>query len=433
MASSKRKKLVSNFSSIILQFMSGKGYLPLSTPDLVQRLRIPEQHEELFQEALQLLIDDGSIVQKGNSYAVEGSGPELVTGILRVHPRGFGFLQPDHPSDYSEDIFIPRHLTKNAVDGDSCEVAVNTEVVSEKGPEGRVVAILKRGRTHLAGTILRMGKDNLQAHVPILGSMHTVFIRPSEEFELRVGDRVILHVESWGDSETATYCTVSHYIGHISDPSCDITAAVEEFNIPCDFPHLAVEEARSYGQRVKPSDFEGREDFRDQETVTIDPDTAKDFDDAISLTKDKRGCYQLCVHIADVTHYVRPSSALDREALQRCNSTYFPGRCVPMIPPELSDHLCSLKPNVNRLAISVIMDFAPDGKLKNYRVARSVIRSQKRFSYGEAKEVLDGKRKSKHSELLHRMVELCGLLKKHRYARGSIEFALPEYAICVDE
>ena len=158
-----------------------------------------------------------------------------------------------------------------------------------------------------------------------------------------------------------------------------------------------------------------------------------DFDDAISLTKDEKGHYHLGVHIADVSHYVRSGTALDKEAIMRCNSTYFPGVCIPMLPSVLSDNLCSLKANVNRLTISVLISFDSEGNETDYRIARSVIKSKKRFTYKEAKEVLDGKKKSKHSPALNLMVELCGLLKKKRYERGSIEFAMPELVILVDK
>src|SRR5262249_41906964 len=161
-------------------------------------------------------------------------------------------------------------------------------------------------------------------------------------------------------------------IGHISDPTCDISAAILENEIRTDFPADAVEEALSFGTRVKKKDLEGREDLRDLECFTIDPETAKDFDDAISL-EFQNGIYVLGVHIADVSYYVTPKSALDREAGLRCNSTYFPGKCIPMLPSELSDNLCSLREGVMRLSVSVFIHLDQSGDIKNFRIARSVI------------------------------------------------------------
>lgn len=361
--------------------------------------------------------------------------PDLqrVTGTLRVHPRGFGFLQPDDPVANPQDVFIPKHLTQNAVDGDSVEVEVNLEAYSEKGPEGRVTAIITRNRTHAAGiirTISLLGEAT--AYVPLLGATHPVLIESQVEQPLRVGDRIVMEILEWGNATQATTARVSHLLGHISDPSCDISAAIEEFDLRSDFSREVIEEAEAFGTRVSANAIKQREDLRDLVCLTIDPDTAKDFDDAISLSKDANGVYELGVHIADVSHYVKAGSALDREAALRCNSTYFPGTCVPMLPPALSENLCSLKPNVNRLTASVLMTFASDGSMLRYRIARTVIHSAKRFSYGEAKQVLDGKKPSPHAPALHLMVELCERLKRKRYERGSIEFSLPDLVVVVD-
>lgn len=357
----------------------------------------------------------------------------IASGTIRVHQRGFGFLIPDDRSKFPLDIFIPRRATKGAVDGDIVEVAVNTRFVSEKGPEGRVLKILRRGRSHVAGTIAYVGKkQRIYAHVPLLGEEQQMQIRPAEERPLQVGDRIIIHVLDWGSERRESKGEMSAYIGHISDSSCDVAAAIEEFELEDAFPRRALSEAKRYGTSVTQKQFGGREDLRKLECVTIDPDTAKDFDDAISIRKDKKGCYYLGVHIADVSFYVKPGTSLDNEARQRCNSIYFPGTVLPMLPHELSSHLCSLKPKVNRLAVSVLMEFDEKGELKNYRITRSVIQSRKRFTYKEAKSVLDRKKKSPFRKHLELMVELCGHLKRQRAERGSIEFALPDTAIQVD-
>lgn len=354
----------------------------------------------------------------------------VVSGSLKVHPRGFAFLKPDDATLFTQDIFVPRHSTRNAVDGDRVEVLVNLSEISDKGPEGSVISVLERARTHAAGTILGIDHFGIWAHIPLFGQSQAVLVEEGDgEFTLKVGDRVIMQIMEWGKRGSPPVGKVCHLIGHISDPSCDIAAALEEYEIRSDFPAELIEEARSFGQRVKPKEWEGREDFRSDEVVTIDPTTAKDFDDAISLEKFEDGSYKLHVHIADVSHYVRAGSAIDEEARTRCNSTYFPGTCIPMLPPELSENLCSLRPQVNRLVVSVLIHLSPKGEVLDYQICRGVIRSMKRFTYREAKEVLDGKRKSKHKPLLHRMVELCEVLKRRRYERGSLELALPETCV----
>lgn len=359
---------------------------------------------------------------------------EVITGTLRMHPRGFGFVVPDSLIECPEDVFIPKHLTDNAVDGDHVEVLVNPDSNWEKGPEGKILSIIKRGRTHLAGTIREISsKGKIHAYVPLLGVSKSVIVRPhNEEKTLKVGDRIIMKVLDWGEHDAPTFCEVSYYIGHISDPSCDIPAAIEEYDLHSNFSKKTLNDVKAIGNKVTKKDLKGREDFSKLETFTIDPETAKDFDDALSLTKDKKGHYHLGVHIADVAHYVKEHSNLDKEAYLRCNSVYFPGSVVPMLPHDLSDNLCSLREGQVRLTVSVIMNFDSKGGLQDYKVYRSFIKSKKRMSYPQAKLILDQKEESVHFKSLQLMVELCHLLKQKRSERGSIDFALPEMVIEVD-
>lgn len=431
---SKEGRLFDNLLKVTQQFMSGKSYVAMNEAELFERLRMPSQHRELFGRILDHLHQSGLVEISRNRYSLKSSAAQIITGTLHVHPRGFGFLKPEDSSIYSTDIFIPKSFIQNAVDGDSVEVLVDPTTFTEKGPEGKVVTILARGRTHIAGVIRKVSQyGEILAYVPLLGASQRVIVEPTNEVALKEGDRIVMEVTDWGSKETETRCKYSHYIGHISDPSCDIKAAIEEFELRSDFSQKTILEAEEMGTRVSPKEIEGREDFRELECFTIDPDTALDYDDAISLSKDEKGHYTLGVHIADVSHYVRPGTALDKEATMRCNSTYFPGACIPMLPSVLSDNLCSLKPKVNRLTVSVIITFDAQGNETGYRITRSVIKSQKRFTYKEAKQVLDGQKTSPHAPTLKLMVELCGLLKKKRYERGSIEFALPELVILVDK
>ncbi|MBS4171116.1 ribonuclease R [Neochlamydia sp. AcF95] len=431
---SKEDRLYENLLKITQEFMAGKGYLAMNESELFERLHLPEQYREIFGRVLTHLHQSGLASLEHKRYALKSSTTEIVKGTLSVHPRGFGFLKVENPSIYSEDIFIPKHLIQNAVDGDIVEVRVEAPPFKEKGPEGKVIAILERARTHVAGIIRKVDRyGEILAYVPLLGLSQRVIVEPSKERSLQEGDRIVMQVTDWGSKDTETYCKYSHYLGHISDPSCDVKAAIEEFGLRSDFSAQTIDEAKKIGTRVSAKDLQGREDFRKIECFTIDPDTAKDFDDAIHLSKDQQGHYHLGVHIADVSYYVTPGTALDREAAMRCNSTYFPGTCLPMLPSILSDNLCSLKPQVNRLTVSVLITFDRNGNEIDYRITRSVIKSKKRFTYKEAKQILEGKKLSPHAPTLHLMVELCSLLKKKRFERGSIEFALPELVILVDE
>lgn len=426
-------KLFINIQKTVLQYVQGKSYHASTLGELCTKLHLPEQHVELLSRILTSLIKQGTLEVVHGKFACAKPKEDVIIGVMRLHPRGFGFVKPENATVETEDIFIPKHLTKNAVDGDTVEIVINTDSVSEKGPEGRVASIVTRARTHLGGIILSASeRDGYQAYAPLLGSSQRVNVMTDNKTTLNVGDRVMLEIIEWGERDSPAISKLIKTIGHISDPSCDIPAALEEFELRKEFPPLAVEEARQYGTRVSLTEIKKRKDLRNLLCFTIDPDTAKDFDDAISLTKDEKGHFYLGVHIADVSHYVHSGTALDIEAQLRCNSTYFPGYCLPMLPKELSDNLCSLKPNVNRLTASVLMEFDPTGNLVNYSMERSVIRSAKRFTYKEAKAVLDGKKSSPHADTLKLMVDFCGVLKKKRYERGSIEFGLPELVVLVD-
>ncbi|MBJ7450083.1 MAG: ribonuclease R [Parachlamydiales bacterium] len=425
--------LAANFKNQILQFLDGKGYHPLTEKDLAERLHVYKDHLKVFGDVLESMVQSQEIEKLHLRFSLHKSTRKIVTGIIRIHPRGFGFLQPENiKHGVIEEVFIPKHCTKNAVDGDTVEVVVDELDNSPKGPEGRVVTVLKRGRTHIAGTVYEFpGNNEALVYVPLFGIAKRVAVKLPEDYPLHYGDRIIMKVLDWGEGSDCVKCEKSHYMGNINDPSCDVTAAIEEYDLKNDFPSSVLKEAAAYGKSVKRSEITKREDLRQTHTCfTIDPDTAKDFDDALSLTL-SNGHYYLGVHIADVSHYVQSGTHLDIEAQKRCNSTYFPGNVVPMLPEELSNELCSLKPNVNRLTLSVFMEFDEEGTLVNSRIARTVIKSVKRFTYREALAVLEGKA-SPHSKALNMMVDLCRLLKKKRAERGSVEFALPEYSVWVD-
>ncbi|HEY4255467.1 MAG TPA: VacB/RNase II family 3'-5' exoribonuclease, partial [Chlamydiales bacterium] len=270
-----------------------------------------------------------------------------------------------------------------------------------------------------------------RAYAPLLGKEKSLLVRSKTPLE--VGDRIICKVTKWQVDKESIEGELTRRFGHISDAMIDIDAAIEEFELPTNFTQEALDEAKAYGKKVSSKDVAGRLDLTEDETVTIDPDTARDYDDAISLTLDEKGHFHLGVHIADVAHYVKAGSHLDKDAYLRSNSTYFPGRCVPMLPEELSNELCSLKANVKRLTMSVLAEFDPKGNLVQHKITRSVIKSQKRFTYKEALEVIEGRKKSTHAPLLQRMVSLCHLLKQKRFERGSIEFAMPDNVLMIDD
>ncbi len=421
----KLDKVAQNLSRTLLQFISGKRYNPMTIRELELQLNIAPMHKERFKTVVKELMQLGHLVLKKGKLDIPRPEQKLCIGPISIHRKGFGFVKATE----GPDIFIPKHLVGEAVDGDTVEVQVSP-VVSVKGPEGEVVAIVKRSRTHVAGIVLHKSQEHYTAYAPLIGKEKLLSIT-AKGTALKEGDRIICKVLNWKNNDDLVEGELSRKIGHISDPSIDIDAAIEEFGLPSTFTKEAIAEAKRFSKRVTIDN--SRLDLTEEQCVTIDPDTARDFDDAISLTQDTKGHFHLGVHIADAAYYVRPGSHLDQEAFIRCNSTYFPGRCVPMLPEELSNELCSLKPKVQRLTISVLAEFDQEGTLIQYKIARSVIKSKKRFTYKEAYAVLQKKSKSIYSPLLNRMVDLCNLLKQKRFERGSIDFAMPDDVILVNE
>jgi ribonuclease R len=439
MAKAKKKAVKDQKEALnqtIFEYISGKNFLRQSVSSLFEKLKIPPHLIELSEAVLnQLLAEkkieivDGFIEKPSHKIAA------IVTtkGTISLHPRGFGFVTSQDLNAYPQDIFIPKPFINGAVEGDTVEVLI-ASTASPKGPEGQVIAVLKRANKDVAGTIkVKVSQDEYKLYAPLFGPQKEVLVRTKGKEKLQSGDRVIMEVTSWGSEKEPVVGTLKDVIGNISDPSIDIRAGILEFHLLHVFPKAAVEQAQSYGQKLSKEQTAGRKDLTKLECVTIDPTTAKDYDDALSVEKIDANLYRLWVHIADVSYYVTKDGALDDEAYKRGNSTYFPGKCVPMLPEELSNELCSLKEGVKRLAVTVEMVIGLDGQVQDYSIYRSTIKSAKRFTYEEAKEVLDGKKKSKHAPLLGLMVELCAILKRLRGQRGSLDLSMPDVDIIVDE
>ncbi len=349
---------------------------------------------------------------------------KIIKGTISIAARGFGFVSPE---DGSADVFIPKRFIKGAIDKDFVEVLISP-IEKTKGPEGEILKIIKRNRAYLVATVLNKKHHYYSGYISMIGT--TRYANIETKRKLKEGDRILIRVEDWADENTPIIAKFEKFFGNIHDPKTDVPVAIAEYGLEETFLKQTILEAERF-KEVSSSDLEGRKDFTSLECFTIDPETAKDFDDAISCIKSEKG-FELGVHIADVAHYVKEGSSLDREAYKRCNSTYFPGFCLPMLPYELSNELCSLKEGVIRLCISVIMHFDNLGNLNNYHVFRSFIKSKKRFTYEEAFKIIEKKEESPFSGSLFNMVELCNLLKQKRFERGSIDFALSEAAVQVD-
>jgi ribonuclease R len=435
--SPRHQHLFDNLLKTTNEFVKGRQYAPHTKGALIERLNVHPDNWAIFEKVLETLKIAGTLSLIGEQYhrTLATESPRLaqdetiVRGTISTHPRGFGFVNQPSPK---EDIFIPKAAMNGAIDGDVVDIVTNLVSCSPKGPEGRVLNVVERKRSTLVGTVTESQGKQAIIYSSLLGELHPIVcqLKPSEK--VKKGDRVVLKVLSWGQKKEPTECLLDRVLGNVADPRIDIPFVVEESGIRHEFSKATIEEAQQFGTRVKPSELKNRTDVRDLECITIDPDTAKDFDDAISIEM-IGSTYRVGVHIADVSHYVRPNSALDIEARQRCNSTYFPNTCNPMLPRELSENLCSLKPKVARLTVSVFFDVTESGDISEWEIVRSVIKSQQRLTYSDAKRILDGTMKSAHAPLLHRMAHVCELLKNRRRERGSVQLYVPELIVKIDD
>lgn len=421
----------SKIRDLILDHLQNSKYTPLEDKELMKALKIAPSFANKFKRALSQLINSEEIKVQNRCYVPVSHEKWVMKGVFYSHPRGFGFVQPEEGSEIIENVFIPRDYTQGAINHDLVSILVDGDKKA-KGYEGKVLKVIERKTKVIIGTAFKVLKNEILIFSPLLGEKKQISMKPPKK-KVNVGDRILMKVISWGGNKQPITTKYEKLLGNIDDPEIDIDVAIDEHEIRKTFPKPCKKQADDLGSEVKEEDQKGREDLKGLECITIDPDTAKDFDDALSLTIDEKGNYHLGVHIADVSHYVQPESPIDVEAIERGNSTYFPGNCIPMLPKNLSNGLCSLKPKVVRLAASVLIDLDPNGNILNYKIVRSVIKSRKRFTYKEALEVLEGRKKSQHAPLIKNLERLAKLLKKKRRERGSIDFAVAEGYIHLDK
>ena len=375
---------------------------------------------------------------KGNRYTFP-SKQSLVTGRVSVHRDGYGFVIPDkRPLGLSGDVFIPARHLGEVMQGDSVLASLDRRPGSNRA-EGRILKILQRRNKTLVG---QFKKDS---------PFHRVVphdLRIGQDILIPEGDQgkaidgKIVNVELTqfpGGVGQSLRGRVIEVLGSPGDMGVDVEIMIRKHQIPVDFPPSVLEEVRAKSWRIPLAEAARRTDFSHLPVVTIDGETAKDFDDAIHLKLLENGCFELGVHIADVAHYVARDSALDREALRRGNSVYFPDRTIAMLPEELSNGICSLKPGEDRLTLSVLMEIDDTGEVRDYRFQEGMIRSRERMTYTAVASILleqDPSECAHYAALvpqLEQMRELALLLHGKRQQRGSIDFDLPEAELTLDE
>jgi ribonuclease R len=420
----------------IVSLLRKRGNRLLSISEIHERLGNPEVTRDDVARVVEELEPDGVLLAvRGKRYSLLEFTP-YHAGRIKVHPDGYGtvFGGVDEP-----DVYIDRKSMKGAMNGDL--VVVRTDRHKPKFRRlhnrdlvvGEVIRILRRAHLTVVG---RFHDDKEEPYVVPFDFRldHDILISPDATMDALDGEMVNVEIDRYPDrSSTFARGRVVERIGFIGDPGVDIEVVIRKLHIPHLFPEEVLREADAIPTEVSAEEITKREDSRGRTIVTIDGETAKDFDDAVEVRKLPNGNFLLGVHIADVAHYVTEGSALDREAFERGTSVYFPGRAVPMLPERLSNGICSLNPRVDRLTFSVDIEIDPRGRFVNHRVYKSVIKTAARMTYTEVNAILAEDSPHELREEFERMRDCYEILRARREQRGSIDFDLPEADVVLGE
>lgn len=414
----------------ILDYLSERGR-PASYLQLQQELELtsPDEQEALRRRLIAMTRDGQLLKNRKGAY-----GPlekmELIAGRVIGHKDGFGFVEPD--SD-DEDLFLSPRQMRNVFHGD--RVLVRVSNIDTRGRrEALIVEVLERNTQQLVG---RFRTESGAAYVEPSNQRITqeILIPPQAIHDAKDGQMVVVALTSQPTLNTRPFGEVVEILGDHMAPGMEITVAIRNHELSTDWPEDVLAEAAKFPPHVSEEMLNDRTDLRHLEFVTIDGEDAKDFDDAVFCSERKKGGYLLYVAIADVSNYVRPQMALDKEAYKRGNSVYFPGRVIPMLPETLSNNLCSLNPKVDRLVMVCEMSIHPTGRVLRYRFMEGVIRSHARLTYRQVHAMMEKNDKNllenfKHiTDNLTHLYSLFRILHKARQSRGAIDFDLPETKI----
>ncbi|MBN2301360.1 MAG: ribonuclease R [Lentisphaerae bacterium] len=419
-----------------------------SPVEMAKSLKLKAAARKRIQKELTYLVKDGEIVKiRGNRYSL-AKLVDLVSGRLAIARSGNGFVTMD--SDGTS-VFVPKHCLETALPGDQVLVRLDAERQFDDAalgkrrrhgdktnarassgsvarPTGKVIKIVERTRKDIVGTLETTGRF---LHVVPIDPVYTRNFYVPTANGAKPNDRVVMRFASWENTHVNPEAEIVAVLGPADNPSVDTISIIKHFGLETDFGEPVLREAESCSILVdSPGD---RIDLRDEYVITIDPDEARDFDDALSLRRDSNGNQVLGVHIADVSHFVRPKSMLDREALRRGNSVYLPDKVIPMLPEQLSNGVCSLRPNEDRLTFSVFLTLDKNGRIIGRAFAKTIIRSRKRLTYKQAMSAITTGEKTEHGSLLAALHTIAQQLRHRRFAKHALRLDMDECRVVLDQ
>lgn len=414
--------------NLVLNFLGSNTGRAYSLKQLAKKLGLKKQAEQqsLYQ-ALGALTGEGKVRQLDNGSFTIQREEKILTGVVDHVSSRFAYV---HVSDDMPDVFVRTQDLKTAVDGDTVKLVLLPGQHGEH-PVGRVTEVVRRNRTRFVGRLQRT--KNFGFVIPDFRKIHEDFIVYPEDLNgAKENDKVIVEVIDWAEPGENPVARVVEVLGRAGENEAEIHSIMAEFGLPFRFPETVEREAGKIDEGITPAEIKKRRDFRHTTTFTIDPEDAKDFDDALSLEILPSGNYRVGIHIADVTHYVKVNSALDQEAYDRATSVYLVDRTIPMLPERLSNELCSLRPHEDKLTFSAVFELDQNAHVLNEWFGRTIIHSDHRFTYEEAQEILD-KGKGLFAEELKILNDLAKKLRKERFARGAVNFETTEVKFRLDE
>lgn len=434
MSKSRKNNLKNNLNEIADEalriYRSAKSEKSFNYKEIAAKLRMTDEMDRaMVQQAVEKLFSQGILEEiRPGSYRLKRKEEDTVVGKVSITSKGYGFLVTEEGSD---DFFIPETKLNNALPNDTVKVKLKRKGGGGIKREAEVVEIVERFRTFFVGIIHI--SDRFVFVTPDSKDMNIDIIVPSDKLlGAKDGQKVIVKFTDWPAYRDNPAGEITEILGSPGDHDTEMMSITAEFGFPLQFPTEVIQQAESFSLNISKEEIAKRRDFRGITTFTIDPDDAKDFDDALSIVFMENGHYEIGIHIADVSHYVQPGSALDKEAFRRATSVYLVDRVVPMLPENLSNMVCSLRPHEEKLCYSAVFEITPDGDVKEEWFGRTIINSDHRFTYDEVQEVIE-KGEGPFIKAVLVLNDLAHKLRIDRFNRGSIRFESEELKFKLDD
>ena len=436
MSRKKNKNSLSTFVNTILAIFGEHPFKPMNYKQIAKMMSVRDAAgKDVIHQILVTLCNEGKLIEdRPYRYLLHpdfireyGPKPQYVVGTVDMKNTGKAYVIPD---EEGEDIFIAANNTGKALHGDKVKVAMFPKRKSKKN-EGEIIEIIERAKTDFVGIFSI--SHGYAFVVPDRSSMPlSIFIPRGSYKGAKDGQKVIVHLTEWPDNAKNPFGEIVKVLGNPGENNVEMQSILAEYEYPLEFPKAVEKEAKAISEKIKSSEIKKRRDFRDVFTVTIDPHDAKDFDDALSLQYLPNGNYEVGVHIADVSHYVQPGSAIDAEAQERGTSVYLVDRTIPMLPEKLCNMVCSLRPDEEKLAFSVVFELDENANIVNKWIGKTVIKSNRRYAYEEVQEMIEGADGDNKKELMT-LNDLATKLRAIRMKEGCINFHSEEVKFILDE